>query len=395
MRWCFQPERRHFRKKDLLPAQAASCSMDVSEVRWSQSEYTLNGYASKFAFPDIIKITEGFLGKQEIDSVSSSTVIRVHSVCNQKRVVAESKEGKLFSLPIKLKSLRFLIARPGSELARGPVMQNPVILEEILSRYNLPVTVHSSNVLSFKEKGDMKSPDETLSELTLRDTYQEDFLLGHPIDKGKLLLNDPIMIPMYMTELKLVVGVGFMDGNQERWSKISKEFTNQVKYQGNNSRLKYEEIFLIDKSDLLHQEPRYTSFEPTYIDISELRLNKKVQLENTGTLSVEPKLSTGEDTVPEKNLCGPSQSGIQAAKKFVSLADIPGDLHDLNVKQVCECLELLNMNQYVDAFQGTQVDGQLLYDLDKEMMKSCMGMNGLHITKLLKFRDGWRPNLEG
>ncbi|PIO26620.1 hypothetical protein AB205_0068710 [Aquarana catesbeiana] len=92
--------------------------MDLSEVKWSTFEYTLQGYVTDFqkSFPNIIKITEGFLGKQEIDSISSSTVIRVHSLYNQKRVTAETRSGKLFSLPVKLTRLKFLVPS-----VKGPV----------------------------------------------------------------------------------------------------------------------------------------------------------------------------------------------------------------------------------------------------------------------------------
>lgn len=92
------------------------------------------------------------------------------------------------------------------------------------------------------------------------------------------------------------------------------------------------------------------------------------------------------------NTVKPQSPTVQS---FKSIHDVPKDLHKLNVKQVCECLTFLNMNQYIEAFEASQVDGQLVYDLNQEMMKSCLGMNGLNCVKFLKFRDGWRPNLDG
>ncbi|XP_077326387.1 uncharacterized protein LOC143961097 [Lithobates pipiens] len=452
--------------------------MDLAEVKWSRFEYTLQGYVTDFqkSFPNIIKITEGFLGKQEIDSISSSTIIRVHSLYNQRRVTAETKTGKLFSLPVKLTRLKFLVPS-----VKGPIgtlkNQNPMSLEDILAKYTLPVTVHTSKVLSYKQKGDRKSQDEMLSELMLQDTYEEMFLFGHPIDKGKLLVEEPIIIPMYMTELKLAVAVGYTNGNTDKWNSLCGLFTQQVRNQGNTENVTFEEILLLDKKDVNPQEPCYSTIEPIYIDLNEINSDYKAPLDNRGSSNVYqfhvvselkqvqqtqnkamPKLPsvnsfksiadspkdihnlTLNTVKPESptvkpfkpipdvpkdlynltlNTVKPESSSVQSFKpipdvpkvihnltlntvkpesptvqSFKSIHDVPKDLRKLTVKQVCECLTFLNMHQYIKAFEASQVDGQLVYDLNQEMMKSCLGMNGLNCVKFLKFRDGWRPNLD-
>ncbi|KAM4678071.1 uncharacterized protein O3C94_010072 [Discoglossus pictus] len=367
--------------------------MDLSKVKWTSKEYTLQEYVSKYieCFPGIIRVTEGFLGKQEIDSLSSSTVVRVHSLYKQVRVVAESKGGKLFSLPFNLKSLQFLVQGP----IPVPVMQIPMTLEIILSKYNLPVTVRSSTVLSFKEKGDLQSQDELLSELTILDTYEESFLLGHPLDRGKLLIQEPIIIPMYMKELKLVLAIGYADGNDDTWNKICQTFKKQVEIEGNVTQIMLEEIFLLDKQHLTQQEPRYSTIEPIYIDISELQKNQRVQVGNKAQVTVAQKSSAQKaDDKPVEYVGEPFQPKPPTYRQITEISDIPSDLHGLNIRQVCDCLVLLNMNQYVKAFLAAQIDGDLLYDLDREMMITCLGMNGLNVAKLLKFRNGWRPNLQ-
>ncbi|XP_072258161.1 uncharacterized protein [Pyxicephalus adspersus] len=356
--------------------------MDLADVRWSASEYTLQEYVSKFqsSFPNIIKITEGFLGKQEIDSVSSSTVIRVHSLYNQSRITAETRSGKLFSLPIKMTRLKFLVPKVSSPVA-ALNNQIPMTLEEILPKYTLPVTVRTATVLSYKQKGDMKSQDEMLSELTLQDTYEEMFLFGHPIEKGKIFLGEPMIIPMYMTQLKLVVALGYKNGSVDKWHSLCEFLTQQVKNHGSTENVSFEEILMLDKKDVNPQEPSYSTIEPIYIDINEINNDKKTPLNNNASRNVyqDPFVKTE------------SPSG----NSFKSIHDVPKDLHSLTVKQVCECLTFLNMSQYTKAFKESQVDGQLVYELNQEMMKSCLGMNGLNAVKFLKFRDGWRPNLQG
>ncbi|XP_053318617.1 uncharacterized protein LOC128490657 [Spea bombifrons] len=351
--------------------------MDLSAVRWSSTEYTLHEYVSKFhdSLPNIIKVTEGFLGKQEIDSVSSGTVLRVHSVYNQKRVTAESKVGKLFSLPFNLQSLKFIVA---ADPAKGLKIQDPLTLEEILAKYTLPITVNLSKILSFKEKGELNSQNEQLFDLTLIDTYEESFLVGHIIDKGKLIIEDPIIVPMYMTQLKLVAAKGLKQGNNEKWKVICEKFTYEVKTKGKTNQATFEEIFLLDKKDLSSQVTEYSTIEPIYIDISVLQQNTIEYLPNTGTLTVEPT----------------EEAETQQATTFTKICDIPVDLRPLTVNQVCECLQLLNMKQYTATFKRAQVDGQLLYELDHDMMKNSLGMTALSSVKLSRFRDGWRPNLQ-
>ncbi|KAE8617113.1 hypothetical protein XENTR_v10008984 [Xenopus tropicalis] len=208
-------------------------------------------------------------------------------------------------------------------------------LQEILSNYHLPVAIQSYKALSFKEKGDVKSQDEILPELLLKDTYEENFLLGHPIDK---------------------------------------------------------KIYLLDKKNLSSQEPRYSTIEPIYIDIGELGIEQQITQKPSTSYEIQiPKVLKetnvySGDEVPQlvPNVTTP----------IANISDIPKDLRGLTVKQVCDCLNLLNMNQYVEAFKAAQVDGQFLYELDHDMMTSCMGMNGLHVVKFMRFRDGWRPNMQ-
>ncbi|KAE8617107.1 hypothetical protein XENTR_v10008984 [Xenopus tropicalis] len=367
--------------------------MDLTGVRWTENEYSLNGYVSKYisSFPNIIQITEGFLGKQEIDSISSSMVIRVHSLYSQRRVIAESK-GKLFSIPIKLKTLKFIPSGEGSSPINGPILQLPMTLQEILSNYHLPVAIQSYKALSFKEKGDVKSQDEILPELLLKDTYEENFLLGHPIDKSKIFTKEPIMVPMYMKELKLVVALGFTSDDKDKWNKTCEWLTKQVENEGDMSQVAFEEIYLLDKKNLSSQEPRYSTIEPIYIDIGELGIEQQITQKPSTSYEIQiPKVLKetnvySGDEVPQlvPNVTTP----------IANISDIPKDLRGLTVKQVCDCLNLLNMNQYVEAFKAAQVDGQFLYELDHDMMTSCMGMNGLHVVKFMRFRDGWRPNMQ-
>ncbi|KAI8481148.1 hypothetical protein Bbelb_410910 [Branchiostoma belcheri] len=78
---------------------------------------------------------------------------------------------------------------------------------------------------------------------------------------------------------------------------------------------------------------------------------------------------------------------------FSSLSDVPTELSQLSIKQVSHCLQLLNMAEYVPRFERDQVDGNLMCDLDQEMLTE-MGVSRVHSMKLKKFINGWRPNAD-
>lgn len=71
---------------------------------------------------------------------------------------------------------------------------------------------------------------------------------------------------------------------------------------------------------------------------------------------------------------------------------IPQRLDLLSVKEVGQCLKLLNMEKYVEVFRQECVDGSLLVSLSEDALVALGVSNKLHRTKLLKFIAGWRPS---
>ena len=69
----------------------------------------------------------------------------------------------------------------------------------------------------------------------------------------------------------------------------------------------------------------------------------------------------------------------------------PEKLNSLNVDEVAQCLEALNMQQYVERFKSEQVDGEILMALNERVLATSLGMEELHRLKLTKFVNGWRP----
>ncbi|KAG2471139.1 uncharacterized protein LOC120541598 [Polypterus senegalus] len=337
--------------------------MDISTIRWGVTEYTLKDFVNKFenSFPKIIKVTEGFLGRQELDSISSSTILRVHSLYSQDRAVVESISGKIFSLPAKMKQVLFLVIRPIGK------PEGPFNLLKILEENVLPVTIRPTQPLTFQEMNNPTSACHRVELLTVTQVFKETFLLGHSINsKGFLEVQTPLVLPMYMKQVRLALAEGLEDDNEEKWDAACTEYSQTVQQKANMGHFIFEEISLLDKQEIMKHRNMYSEVEPIYMD-----LNKELKKPTPPPL-------------PEKNV----------ACKFFRFADVPKDLHEASVDEICDCLLLLNLNQYVQSFRTEQIDGQFLYDLDEALMQENLGMSKLHVAKLLRFRDGWRPRLE-
>ncbi|XP_077990283.1 uncharacterized protein LOC144444657 [Glandiceps talaboti] len=70
---------------------------------------------------------------------------------------------------------------------------------------------------------------------------------------------------------------------------------------------------------------------------------------------------------------------------------VPENLERLSIQGVCDHLKKLNLGKYQESFKDVQVDGKLLCNLTKEMMKDDFGMTAVEALKLHMSLDGWRP----
>eukprot|EP00058_Branchiostoma_floridae_P023458 XP_002608948.1 hypothetical protein BRAFLDRAFT_85477 [Branchiostoma floridae] len=120
--------------------------------------------------------------------------------------------------------------------------------------------------------------------------------------------------------------------------------------------------------------------------------------ETTSTPTTEGILMTETDSAqkaadPSSSAGGRLSAGGEQLGVFIeTFSDIPKDMRTLNIAQMADCLRLLKLDKYIATFEENMVDGDLLMDLDKAMMRNDLNMSPLDCVKLLKFRDeGWRP----
>ena len=63
----------------------------------------------------------------------------------------------------------------------------------------------------------------------------------------------------------------------------------------------------------------------------------------------------------------------------------------MSVSEVAECLKILKMSRHIDRFKDEDVDGSLLNALSKEILMEDFDFTEFEVTKLMKFKRGWRP----
>ena len=74
------------------------------------------------------------------------------------------------------------------------------------------------------------------------------------------------------------------------------------------------------------------------------------------------------------------------------IAKVPLDLSGLSVSQVSDILRNLNMGQHADRFEDEMIDGKFLMELTESDLE-LFEIEGFYRKKLLRFINGWRPQI--
>ncbi|XP_060557350.1 uncharacterized protein LOC132717804 [Ruditapes philippinarum] len=100
-----------------------------------------------------------------------------------------------------------------------------------------------------------------------------------------------------------------------------------------------------------------------------------------------------ENGVPRTNLAPSTHTSPKlkpkpspgAVSKFVREVKRHADVKKLSIDEVVEYLKKLNLGKYADTFKTEQIDGRLLIQLDKDMLKEDFDMKGVEALRLVTF----------
>ncbi|CAB3977207.1 GRB2-associated and regulator of MAPK 1 isoform X2 [Paramuricea clavata] len=76
----------------------------------------------------------------------------------------------------------------------------------------------------------------------------------------------------------------------------------------------------------------------------------------------------------------------------VKTSTLPKNLSGLSVNDVTKILCVLDLERYAGIFEEELIDGAMLESMDEEILKS-IGMNPFHVKRMIRFINGWRPNI--
>jgi len=80
---------------------------------------------------------------------------------------------------------------------------------------------------------------------------------------------------------------------------------------------------------------------------------------------------------------------------YPSLDQVPADVSSLSVEEVLRCLRWLNLHKYVDKFRAELVDGQILMNVDQQVLIEDFGFRRIEAIRLERFaRHGWKPFMD-
>ena len=166
------------------------------------------------------------------------------------------------------------------------------------------------------------------------------------------------------------------------------------------------------------EDSAYTPLDPTYVSTNSHEYAKpyvEPQSIVTSVKSNQPSNLRKSDTParplpqvpvspPHHKFSEPNSNSSQPTNKmpvftpeqheemYQAIAKYPTDLSKLTVTEVSRLLHSLGMGNYAEMFAEEMVDGDMLSSMNAENLQS-LNLSPFHITKLLKFVGGWRPNV--
>ncbi|XP_022105783.1 verprolin-like [Acanthaster planci] len=184
----------------------------VEDIRWSRRSYTLRDALKRCTFPQIMKVSVGFISPDENETLSKDQILRIHQIHTQTRVLASIKKSKWLSIPLRYADARF-------EALSSKKRSKPMYMRDVIDRALLPqeVTFFLGDELQFDLHTAKGSVSEKLSPLVLKNMYEVSYLQGNAIYHNHLdtqVVNIPLYLPVEVN-----LAEGFTKHSVEQWGR--------------------------------------------------------------------------------------------------------------------------------------------------------------------------------
>ena len=151
-----------------------------------------------------------------------------------------------------------------------------------------------------------------------------------------------------------------------------KPFTKQAQPSGETPTLPERKPATVSIANTVQQKPRA---ENNYSNVA-----TKFIPADRGPVPPAPKFP---ETIPPQTTVTPKKF----QQKIDSTETFSIDVAKLTIDEVSQYLKELNLGQYVDKFKQQLVDGSILLELDKDVLKQDFGLMAVEAIRLRKFAE--------
>ncbi|KAL3891633.1 hypothetical protein ACJMK2_003885 [Sinanodonta woodiana] len=188
------------------------------EFDTQKKEYSLGEFYKLYQdkLPALVEVKQGFCGEILAETFDIGQVIRINSICKQRRIIAvrlneRGTEECTYSFPVDY-PIEFC-------LDDGLYEEESYTLTEILSTKKFPINVQFARKQYIKVGGNMSSTNH-FSNLRLTSAFDEIYLLGNFLLEGEMV-PQIVQVPLYLSAIRISEVTGLKGKSSSEWLSLT------------------------------------------------------------------------------------------------------------------------------------------------------------------------------
>ncbi|KAI0236300.1 hypothetical protein LSAT2_013124 [Lamellibrachia satsuma] len=179
------------------PPSTIPDGLNGRELLWTRDQVTLRQFLDMYSYnlPKIVSVQNGYMGKDDLHTFATNEIYWICAVKTQQRIVAKEEGGYYVSIPVNypLDVTVYPIEGKAHQVSLSEVaaMRNR-------SRDEFCIIFEDDQSVSFSMGADSSTKGH-LGMLTVKDVYDERYLIGYPMTQGQVSLDYMVTIPAYVT----------------------------------------------------------------------------------------------------------------------------------------------------------------------------------------------------
>ncbi|KAI0236298.1 hypothetical protein LSAT2_013122 [Lamellibrachia satsuma] len=164
---------------------------------WTRNQFTLREFLDIYSYklPKIISVQNGYMGKDDLHTFATNEIYWICAVKTQQRIVAKEEGGYYVSIPVNY-PLDVTVYPTNGKVHPATLMEVAAMRNR--SRDEFLIILEDDKSVSFSMGAD-SSTKGNLGLMTVKDVYDEHYLVGYPIAQGQVSLDYMVTVPVYVT----------------------------------------------------------------------------------------------------------------------------------------------------------------------------------------------------